>query len=51
MTYLAQTGAQVFLTTTDAALVAPAAGVDAVWYEVQAGAIKPLISHPRPAGN
>jgi len=49
MSYLAKTGAQVFLTTTDATLVAPAAGFDAVWYEVQAGAIKPLISHPRPA--
>jgi DNA replication and repair protein RecF len=42
MTYLSRSGAQVFLTTTDARLVAPAAGPDALWYEVQAGQLKPL---------
>ncbi len=39
MTYVSQSGAQVFLTTTSASLVAPAAGTDALWCEMKAGAL------------
>jgi DNA replication and repair protein RecF len=46
MTYLARSGAQVFLTTTDARLVAPAAGPDAHWYEVRAGRLNRLSGAP-----
>lgn len=37
MNYLAESGAQTFLTTTDAGLVQRAAGTDTVWYGVQGG--------------
>lgn len=40
MGYLAESGAQVFLTTTDPALVARAAGEGTVWYQVKAGAVE-----------
>lgn len=42
MGYLAQSGAQVFLTTTDAGLVRAAAGADSLWYRVLAGAVQPI---------
>ena len=37
MNYLAESGAQTFLTTTDAGLVQRAAGADTVWYHVRQG--------------
>ncbi len=37
MNYLAESGAQTFLTTTDAGLVQRAAGPDTVWYSVRQG--------------
>ncbi len=37
MNYLAESGAQTFLTTTDAGLVQRAAGADTVWYNVRQG--------------
>ncbi len=37
MNYFAESGAQTFLTTTDAGLVQRAAGTDTVWYSVQRG--------------
>jgi DNA replication and repair protein RecF len=37
MNYLAESGAQTFLTTTDAGLVQRAAGADTVWYTVRQG--------------
>ena len=40
MNYLARSGAQVFLTTTDAALVQRAAGEDSVWYRVKGGQVE-----------
>ena len=40
MNYLAKSGAQVFLTTTDAALVQRAAGEDSVWYRVKSGQVE-----------
>ncbi len=39
MGYLARSGAQVFLTTTDPDLVRPAAGEGARWYEVREGRV------------
>jgi DNA replication and repair protein RecF len=39
MGYLADSGAQTLLTTTDAALVTRAAGADTKWYRVHAGRI------------
>lgn len=39
MGYLADSGAQVFLTTTDAGLVQRAAGADTVWYRVHGGQV------------
>jgi DNA replication and repair protein RecF len=39
MTYLAESGAQVFLTTTDPALVERAAGEGTVWYRVKGGEV------------
>jgi DNA replication and repair protein RecF len=45
MKYLADTGAQVFLTTTDPALVVRATGPDTVWYEVKGGSVN-LASAP-----
>lgn len=42
MGYLAQSGAQVFLTTTDASLVQRAAGPDTLWYAVQTGVLTPM---------
>jgi DNA replication and repair protein RecF len=48
MRYLCEGGAQVFLTTTDAALVQGAARSDTVWYRVQEGAVQ-QIETPRPA--
>jgi DNA replication and repair protein RecF len=39
MGYLADSGAQTFLTTTDAGLVQRAAGADTVWYRVRRGAV------------
>ncbi len=44
MNYLAQSGAQVFLTTTDASLVQRAAGPDTLWYRVHAGALTSMVS-------
>jgi DNA replication and repair protein RecF len=41
MTLLARLGAQVFLTTTDAALVEAASAADSSWYEVSGGALRP----------
>ncbi len=41
MQYLFESGAQVFLTTTDARLVAKAAADGARWFEVKAGAVQP----------
>jgi DNA replication and repair protein RecF len=40
MTYLAESGAQVFLTTTDPALVQRAAGEGTLWYRVKSGAVE-----------
>lgn len=40
MGYLAESGAQVFLTTTDPALVERAAGQGTVWYRVKAGTVE-----------
>ncbi len=40
MGYLADSGAQTLLTTTDAALVARAAGADTKWYRVHAGKVE-----------
>jgi len=40
MNYLAESGAQTFLTTTDAALVQRAARADSVWYRVKAGTVE-----------
>ncbi|MBS1150391.1 MAG: recombination protein RecF [Myxococcaceae bacterium] len=40
MGYLAESGAQVFLTTTDPALVQRAAGLGTVWYRVKAGTVE-----------
>lgn len=40
MGYLADSGAQTFLTTTDAALVQRAAGADTVWYRVRGGTVE-----------
>lgn len=37
MHYLAESGAQVFLTTTEPSLVKPAAGPETAWYSVRAG--------------
>ncbi len=41
MQYLAKSGAQVFLTTTDATLVQAAASGDALWYDVRQGELAP----------
>jgi DNA replication and repair protein RecF len=41
MRYLAQSGAQVFLTTTDASLVRAAAAADTLWMDVHAGQVTP----------
>lgn len=49
MDYLAHSGAQVLLTTTDAALVRRAADALTAWFEVQAGQVLPL-SPPKDAG-
>lgn len=40
MHYLAQSGAQVFLTTTDPSLVRAAAGPASVWFEVREGGVQ-----------
>jgi len=40
MSYLAESGAQVFLTTTDAGLVSRAAGRDTLWCDVLAGKLE-----------
>jgi DNA replication and repair protein RecF len=40
MRYLAESGAQTLLTTTDAALVQRAAGPDTKWFRVRAGGIE-----------
>ena len=39
MGYLADSGAQTLLTTTDAALVQRAAGADTKWFRVRAGSV------------
>jgi len=44
MKYLQESGAQVFLTTTDASLVDKAAGEDTRWYQMQGGVLTPLES-------
>jgi DNA replication and repair protein RecF len=41
MSYLSKSGAQVFLTTTSASLVANAAGPDTLWCEMKSGALRP----------
>ena len=41
MNYLAESGAQTLLTTTDAALVQKAAGPDTKWFRVVAGRVEP----------
>jgi len=41
MGYLAESGAQTFLTTTDAELVRRAAGPGALWFSVRRGAVEP----------
>ena len=41
MNYLAESGAQVFLTTTDASLVRAAAAADTLWLDVHAGQVTP----------
>lgn len=46
MRYLAQSGAQVLLTTTDAALVRAAAGADTLWLQVASGEVRPFIVSP-----
>jgi DNA replication and repair protein RecF len=46
MSYVSQSGAQVFLTTTSAGLVAPAAGAHAVWCEMKGGALSVLSNIP-----
>jgi DNA replication and repair protein RecF len=43
MNYLAASGAQVFLTTTDASLVRRAAAEDTLWLEVKAGEVVPWV--------
>lgn len=43
MNYLAHSGAQVFLTTTDASLVQGAAAVDTLWLNVHAGQVTPHV--------
>lgn len=43
MQYLANSGAQVLLTTTDAALVRTAAGADTRWYRVKSGEVETFI--------
>jgi DNA replication and repair protein RecF len=42
--YLARLPGQAFLTATDRRLLAPAAGRDAAFYEVEAGVVRPLVS-------
>jgi len=44
LAYLAALPAQVFLTTTDRALVAPAAGPGSAFLEVRGGVVSPLVS-------
>jgi len=46
MRYLAQSGAQVLLTTTDAALVRAAAGADTLWLSVAHGQVQPFAASP-----
>ena len=46
MTYVSQSGAQVFLTTTSASLVARAAGADARWCEMKRGVLSVLSGIP-----
>jgi hypothetical protein len=43
LSYLAQSGAQVFLTTTDASLVRGAAAPDTLWLDVQGGQVTPRV--------
>ncbi len=43
MSYLAHSGAQVFLTTTDASLVRGAAAADTLWLDVHAGQVTPRL--------
>jgi DNA replication and repair protein RecF len=43
MSYLAHSGAQVFLTTTDASLVRGAAAEDTLWLDVHAGQVTPHV--------
>jgi DNA replication and repair protein RecF len=44
LAYLAGLSGQVFLTTTDRALVAPAAGEGSAFHEVRSGGVTPLVS-------
>lgn len=46
MAYVSQSGAQVFLTTTSSSLVARASGPDALWCEMNEGALSQLASPP-----
>jgi DNA replication and repair protein RecF len=46
MTYLSTSGAQVFLTTTSANLVANAAGSDTLWCQMTSGQLRPLPAPP-----
>ncbi|HZH04215.1 MAG TPA: DNA replication and repair protein RecF, partial [Myxococcaceae bacterium] len=41
MSYLARSGAQVFLTTTDASLVRNAVSPESLWLDVRAGTVRP----------
>jgi len=46
MGYLAESGAQTFLTTTDEGLVRRAAGADAAWFAMRAGQLQSLTTNP-----
>ncbi len=51
MSYLAKSGAQVFLTTTDGSLVRGAAAEDTLWLSVHAGGVVARGSEPEPAAS
>ncbi|MDY7230205.1 DNA replication/repair protein RecF [Hyalangium rubrum] len=52
MSYLAGSGAQVFLTTTDASLVRGAAAADTLWMDVHGGQVTPRpVDTPAPQGS
>ncbi len=49
MNYVAESGAQTFLTTTDGSLVSAAAGADTLWLRVRAGNVEPSAPVAAPA--